>query len=94
MNSWSLSGYDTQTIPSRIPNMITDIVRIGNGKKITLIDDGLNPKVRSVFVEKYKNLPGQLQINGQFNYLRGFSFYLNVSCTLGLQHIDGIRAIN
>lgn len=91
INSWSLSGYDIPNPPSRIPNQNTDIVRVGNGKTIILIDDGTNPFVKGVIVEKYNNLPGILKINGQFNYFSGTNFTLNDGCTLSMQNIDGIR---
>lgn len=91
INSWSLSGYNIPNPPSRIPDQNTDIVRIGNGKEITLQDDGTNPLVRTVIIEKFNNLPGTLQVVGSFNYFSGTSFSLEDGCTLGMEHIDGIR---
>lgn len=93
INSWSLSGYTTNNPPTRIPNQGTDIVHIGNGKTITLADDGTYPYVRNVIVEKYNNIPGYLQINGQLTYIRGLVFQLDDGCSLGIQHIDGIRPV-
>lgn len=93
INSWSLSGYTTNNPPTRIPNQSTDIVHIGNGKTITLVDDGTYPNIRNVIVEKYNNLPGYLQINGQLTYIRGLVFQLDDSCSLGIQHIDGLRPV-
>lgn len=89
-NSWSLSGYTIYNPPSRIPNENTDVVRIGNGKKITL-QNGTYPTVRNVIVETYNGLPGYFQINGDLNYFRGLSFNLENNNTLGIQHVDGIR---
>lgn len=89
-NSWSLSGYTIYNPPTRIPNENTDVVRIGNGKKITL-QNGTFPTVRNVIVESYNGLPGYFQINGDLNYFRGLSFNLENNNTLGIQHVDGIR---
>ncbi len=93
-NSWSLSGYTINDPPTRIPNQAGDIVRIGNGKTITLQDDGTYPVVRNVIVEKYNNLPGYFQINGQLNYFRGLVFQLDDNCSLGIQNVDGIRPVS
>lgn len=94
INTWSLSGYTVPNPPTRIPNQNTDIVRIGNGRKVTLLDDGTYPEVRNVIVEKYNGNPGYLQINGQLNYLRGLIFQLDDDNTLGIQHIDGIKPVS
>jgi len=93
INTWSLSGYTIANPPTRIPNQNTDIVRIGNGKTVTLLDDGTYPQVRNVIVEEYNGNPGYLQINGQFNYIRGLIFQLDDGNSLGIQHVDGIRPI-
>jgi len=47
INTWSLSGYTTLTVPTRIPNDKSDIVRIGNGKIVTL-KDNYNDTVKTV----------------------------------------------
>lgn len=91
VNTWSLTSYDIPNPPTRIPNMNTDIVRIGNGKKVTLLDDGTYPNVRNVIVETYNSNPGYLQIEGNLNYLSGLVFQLNDANSLGIQHVDGIR---
>ncbi|OGU59655.1 MAG: hypothetical protein A2X64_04405 [Ignavibacteria bacterium GWF2_33_9] len=91
VNSWSLASYNVQIVPTRIPDMPQDIVRIGNGKTITL-EEGLYPAIKSVIIEKYNNLPGILQMNGAGNYVSGSDFTLNDSCTLGLQNSEGISA--
>ena len=52
VNSWSLSGYTIYNPPSRMPEQNMDVVRIGNGKKITL-QNGTYPTVRNVIVETY-----------------------------------------
>lgn len=93
INTWSLSGYTIPNPPTRIPNLNTDIVRIGNGKTVTLLDDGTYPNVRNIIVETYNGNPGYLQINGQFNYLRGLIFQLDDGNSLGIQHVDGLRPI-
>ncbi|MEN6510607.1 MAG: GEVED domain-containing protein [Chloroherpetonaceae bacterium] len=90
INSWSLSGYTINNPPTRIPNQNMDVVRIGNGKKITL-QDGTYPTVRNVIVETYNGLTGYFQIIGDLNYFRGLSFNLENNNTLGIQHVDGIR---
>ena len=77
------------TAPTRPPNAYTDIVRIGNNKVVTL-PDNFNDTVRSVFVERYNNKPGSLYIVGSLNFIRGTSFVLEDSCTLGLMHLNGI----
>jgi hypothetical protein len=92
MNTWSLSGYESQTTPSRIPNLNTDIVKIGNGKQV-IVPNTLTPTIRTLVVEKYNNLPGALQINGNLGYIRGLSFTLDDDCTIGVQHINGISPI-
>lgn len=89
INTWSLSGYTTLTVPTRIPNDKSDIVRIGNGKIVTL-KDNYNDTVKTVIVERYNNLPGALYIEGQLNFIRGNTFILEDSCTLGIMHINGI----
>ncbi|HPO63349.1 MAG TPA: hypothetical protein PK762_09760, partial [Candidatus Kapabacteria bacterium] len=90
VNTWSWDGYTgPQNVPTRIPNEQYDIVRVGNGKTVT-VPDGFIPRIRSVFVEKYNGIPGYLQINGNLNYIGGSSFSLADSCTLGIQHLNGI----
>jgi hypothetical protein len=88
-STWSLSGYDVKVEPDRWPNQQYDIVRIGNGKKVT-VPQQIGPDVRSVFVEMYNGNPGFLQIKGQKNYIIGTSFSLGDGCTIGLEHINGI----
>ncbi|PKL84472.1 MAG: hypothetical protein CVV22_12835 [Ignavibacteriae bacterium HGW-Ignavibacteriae-1] len=89
INTWSMSGYTTMTPATRAPNEATDIVRIGYGKTVTL-PDGYQDTVRSVIVERFDGLPGSLYIVGSFNYIRGTSFILEDSCTIGLMHLNGI----
>ncbi|HRP02968.1 MAG TPA: GEVED domain-containing protein [Candidatus Kapabacteria bacterium] len=90
LNTWSLDGYTSKVLPVlRPPNEATDIVRIGNGKAVTL-EDNFNDTLKSVIVERYNYLPGELYMNGTLNFIRGNSFILEDSCTLGIQHINGI----
>ncbi len=91
-NTWSFIGYDDITPTDRIPNMNTDLVRIGNGRKVTL-SPPLNPTVRSVIVEKYNGVPGYLQINGNLTAIRGLSFVLDDDCSIGIQHLNGIAPV-
>ncbi len=89
--TWSWKSYYEDSIPSRIPNQAYDIVRIGNGKTVT-IPSGFVPNVMNVIVEKdsLNNQPGTLLINGTLGYLAGNSFILEDSCTLGIQNQYGI----
>lgn len=91
INSWSLSGYTIPNVPTRIPDQPNDIVRISNGKTITLLDNGLNPTIKSVIIETYNNLPGTFRMIGQ-SFVSGETFSLKDSCTLIMQNIDGINA--
>lgn len=89
-DTWSLDGYEgAQNKPDRFPDEQYDIVRIGNGKKVT-VPKQKSPEVRSVFVEMYNGKPGFLQIEGQTNFIAGASFSLGNDCTIGLEHINGI----
>mgnify|MGYP000863659638 CR=1 FL=1 len=90
VNSWSNIGYESSVVATRIPNDPGDIVHVGNGKKIT-VPNALNPRVRSVIVEKYLGVPGYLQIDGTNTYISGNAFVLKDSCTLGIQHLNGIN---
>lgn len=94
INTWSLSGYNIPNTPTRIPDQNTDIVRIGNGRTVTLLDDATYPQVRNIIVETYDDKPGYLQINGQYNYVRGLVFQLDDNNTLGVHHVDGLRPIS
>lgn len=91
-NTWSNTSYYSAVPASRYPNVNTDIVRIGNNKTVTLPEMPVPPTIRSVIIEKdpTNQLPGTLLIEGIYNYLRGTQFLLSDSCTLGIQHINGI----
>lgn len=93
-NTWSLTSYYVDNVPTRIPNQTTDIVRIGNNKTV-ILPDGFSPNVMSVYVEKdsVNNLPGTLLINGTLGYLSGQKFILEDSCTLGIQNQYGIARV-
>ena len=91
--TWSLSGYETANIPSRWPNLNTDIVRIGNDKKV-VVPESVTPSVRSIYVEKYNTHPGALQIQGNLGYVTGTNFVLEDDCTLGVQNITGIAPVS
>ncbi|GAB1371551.1 hypothetical protein MASR1M45_16130 [Candidatus Kapaibacterium sp.] len=90
-STWSLSSYYTDNVPTRFPNDANDIVRIGNGKRVT-IPANLNPEIRSVFVEKdpNNNNPGELYFTGNLGFVKGVTFVLEDDCTIGLQHLNGI----
>lgn len=88
-NTWSLSGYETADTPSRWPDLNSDIVRIGNDKTVT-VPDSVNPNVKSVYVEKYNNLPGTIMIMGNLGYISGTNFVLEDDCTIGVQNMTGI----
>lgn len=91
LNTWSLDSYLNKTTPiTRPPNEETDIVRIGNGKSVIIDDVNFEGTLKSVIVERFNYLPGELYIRGTNNYIRGNSFILEDSCTLGIQHISGI----
>jgi len=90
-NTWSLDGYEPPyNIPVRYPNDRTDIVRIGNNRRVVL-PNLIYPEVRSVFVEVYDNKPGTLKIEGDLNYIRGNTFVLEDVCTIELEHLQGIQ---
>ncbi len=89
VNTWSLTGYGGGVAP-RIPDQSTDIVRIGNGRRVTLPSSIITPEVRSVTVEVFAGLPGELYIEGDLGTVRGISFVLEDSCTLAMHHIQGI----
>lgn len=78
LNTWSLTDYETNNPPTRFPNQNTDIVRVGNGKTVT-VPETIIPEVRSVIVEKFNGVPGSLQINGNLGNVRGASFTLGES---------------
>jgi hypothetical protein len=95
-NTWSLTDYYTDNVPPRVPNQVYDIVRIGNGKTVTL-PDGYFPNVYEVWVEKdsINQLPGTLYIQGVLGYLSGTKFVLKDTCTLGVQNQYGLaRAVD
>lgn len=88
VNTWSMDSY-TGAVAPRIPDQATDIVHVGNGRRVT-VPETITPQVRAVYVERYNGLPGELYINGNLGYIRGLSFVLEDSCTLGMQHLNGI----
>ena len=90
--TWSVTGY-TGAAAARIPDQSTDIVRIGNGKRVSLPGLIITPTVRSVLVEVFNNLPGELYIQGDLGTVRGLSFELQDSCTLGMHHLQGIAPL-
>ncbi len=92
--TWSLKSYYEDSLPPRIPNQTYDIVRIGNGKTVS-IPDGFSPNVKSVFVEKdsVNYSPGTLMIYGTLGYLAGQNFALEDSCTIGVQNQNGIARV-
>ncbi len=93
-STWSLKSYYQDSVPTRIPNQTYDVVRIGNGKTVTL-PEGFSPNIKSVFVEKdsVNYLPGTLLIYGTLGYLRGQNFALEDSCTIGVQNQYGITRV-
>jgi hypothetical protein len=86
--TWSMVSY-TGPVAPRIPNQATDIVRIGNGRRVT-VPSTMTPQIRAVYVERFNTLPGELYIDGNLGYIRGLSFVLEDGCTLGMQHLNGI----
>lgn len=90
--TWSITGY-TGAVAPRIPDQSTDIVRIGNGKRVSLPGSIITPTIRSVLVEVFNNLPGELYIEGDLGTVRGLSFELQDSCTLGMHHLQGIAPL-
>lgn len=86
--TWSMVSY-TGSVAPRIPDQSTDIVRIGNGRRVT-VPSTLTPQIRAVYVEHFNSLPGELYIDGNLGYIRGLSFILEDGCTLGMQHLNGI----
>lgn len=88
-STWSNTSY-VGTSSGLVPSQGGDRVNIGNGK--TVILSSSNPRIRSVIVEKYQNVPGTLQfINDR--YLRATSFDLKDSCTIITDDVFGFNSL-
>ncbi len=91
--NWSTVGYESASNPyGRYPGEAgntSDKARVGNDKKIT-VPVGILPNVRTLIVEMYNSQPGKLYIEGNVGAVRGISFALRDSCTLGIMHLNGI----
>lgn len=90
--SWSLDGYDVRTTPvNRWPNQNTDVVRIGNAKRIVVPDGAPQISIKQTIVERYAGKPGALAIRGNLGYVRGKNFILEDSCTVEIENVQGIK---
>ncbi len=90
LSTWNNLSY-TGIPATRIPNIETDRVFIGNGKTVTIKNS--NPKVRSVLVETHNGLPGRLKVIDE-RYLRGLSFVINDSCFLATDDAFGFTSVS
>lgn len=101
-NTWSLTGYNTLDPPpaGRWPGIIggaipspNDIVYIGNGRRVIVKSD-LRPAVRFVNLEQFSGLPGTLALEGAFGYVEAIAFSMEDSCTVEIQHLNGLERVN
>ncbi|MCB0701933.1 MAG: hypothetical protein KDC55_04425 [Ignavibacteriae bacterium] len=88
-SSWSTDGYGGAPA-SRFPNLTSDIVRIGDNKRITMPAGILHDPVRAVIVEKYNGNPGELYILGNTGSLKASSFQIDDDCVLAFSNVGGI----
>ena len=88
-SSWSTAGYGGAAA-ARFPNLTSDIVRIGDNKRITMPDGILHDPVRAVIVEKYLGNPGELYILGNTGSVKASSFRIDDDCTLAFSNVGGI----
>lgn len=87
-SSWSTDGYGG--VPAaRYPDQTSDIVRIGDGKRITMPAGIAHDPVRAVIVEDV-NAPGELYILGNTGSLKANSFSIEDNCTLAYSNVFGI----
>lgn len=90
-SNWSTSGYGGGPA-ARYPNQTSDIVRIGDGKRITMPAGISHDPVRAVIVEDV-NAPGELYILGNTGNLKASSFLIEDNCTLAIGNVGGISDI-
>lgn len=88
-SSWSTVGYGGASA-SRFPNLTSDIVRIGDNKRITMPDGIAHDPVRAVIVEKYLGNPGELYVLGNNGSLKASSFQIDDDCVLAFSNVGGI----
>lgn len=88
-SSWSTAGYGGAPA-SRFPNLTSDIVRIGDNKRITMPDGILHDPVRAVIIEKHLGNPGELYILGNTGSLKASSFQIDDDCVLAFSNVGGI----
>lgn len=91
-SSWSTVGYGGAPA-SRFPNQTSDIVRIGDNKRITMPDGIAHDPVRAVIVEKYLGKPGELYVLGNSGSLKASSFQIDDDCVLAFSNVGGISDI-
>jgi hypothetical protein len=89
VNTWSNQGYNGVVAPD-YPRLGSDIVRIGNNRKVTVSQFFTPTPVRSVFVERFNGNPGDLFIEGTSQALNGTNFVVEDSCILSIQALNGI----
>jgi len=88
-SSWSTAGYGGAPA-SRFPNLTSDIVRIGDNKRITMPAGISHDPVRAVIIEKHLGNPGELYILGNTGSLKASSFELDDDCVLAFSNVGGI----
>lgn len=91
-SNWSTAGYGGVTA-IRYPDLTSDIVRIGDGKTITMPSGILHDRVRAVIVEDV-NSPGAIYVLGNTGSLKASSFSIGDNCTLAFSHVGGIEPNN
>lgn len=88
-SSWSTAGYGGAPA-SRFPNLTSDIVRIGDNKRITMPAGISHDPVRAVIIEKHLGNPGELYILGNTGSLKASSFEIDDDCVLAFSNVGGI----
>jgi hypothetical protein len=91
-SNWSTNGYGGAPAP-RYPDLTSDIVRIGDGKRITMPSGIVHDRVRAVIVEDV-NAPGELYVLGNAGSLKASAFTIEDDCTLAFSHVGGIADNN
>lgn len=80
--SWSNEGYSSSITAVTYPKLGSDIVKIGNGKKITTDDTLTSPKIRGLYIENFNGNKGILNITTDLKGIEGDVFAIDDSCTL------------
>jgi len=82
---WSNSDYTSTITAVTYPQLGSDIVKIGNNKKITLPDNFTSPTIRALYLENYLGNPGTFDIRGQLKGITGDIFAIDDGCTIEIE---------